>query len=110
MFCKKYGIELDSSSYVRMMNFFDYIRENKKEANGTLDEFRKKIGQVGILRPSTIAYGPKNSEDLYDLSANDVSDYEMYWKSIERSVKDGKDYLFDLVKDKNMVFDPNVEY
>ena len=111
MFCKKLGIELNSFSYVKEMNFFDYIWENiGKESDAILDDFQKSFGSIGILKPSTIAYSPKRKKDYYALDAENISDYERYWEAIKRSIKEGKDCLFDLVKNRKMVFNPNVEY
>ena len=60
MFCKKLGIELDSFSYVEEMNFLDYVWDNiGKEGDAILDDFRKKFGSIGILKPSAVAYSPK---------------------------------------------------
>ena len=111
MFCKKLGIELDSFSYVKEMNFFDYVWENiGKEGDTILDDFRKKFGSIGILKPSAVAYSPKRKKDYYALDAENISDYECYWEAIKSSLKEGKDCLFDLVKNRKMVFNPNVEY
>lgn len=65
MFCKKLGIELDSFSYVEEMNFLDYVWDNiGKEGDAILDDFRKKFGSIGILKPSAVAYSPKKKRKI----------------------------------------------
>lgn len=111
MFCKKLGIELDFFSYVEEMNFLDYVWDNiGKEGDAILDDFRKKFGSIGILKPSAVAYSPKKKKDYYALDAESISNYEHYWEAIKRSLKENKDCLFDLIKNRKIVFNQNVEY
>ncbi|MDY6396707.1 MAG: hypothetical protein SPL22_03165 [Treponema sp.] len=52
----------------------------------------------------------KKTDTDYDLDSDDKSVYEKYYEAMKKSVKENKDYLFDLVKDKKIIYRTDVEY
>ena len=60
--------------------------------------------------PGDTVYMQKKTDTNYDLDSDDKSVCEKYYEAMKKSVKENKDYLFDLVKDKKIIYRTDVEY
>ncbi len=91
---------------------FLYFIQKKEDGHYLLDAFfnNKNLGLIAQSIPSGTVYMQKNGDAEYYMDSDDKNVYEKYYEAMKRSVSEKKDYLFDLVKNKKTVLNPNVEY
>ena len=70
----------------------------------------KNFGMIAQSIPGGTVYMQKKTDINYDLDSDDKSVYEKYYEAMKKSVKENKDYLFDLVKDRKIIYRTDVEY
>ena len=74
-----------------------------------LPEFRDQFGNIGYLEPSGgIVYAPNKIKGTYHFPEH-MSEAEIE-ELMERSVKENKDLIIDLVKDHPVVYKPGCLY
>jgi hypothetical protein len=102
--------ELEEYDEDLFLDFFHFLWK-QKDGQETLDKFIEKFGSVGELICAGTVYSPKyHDDDMYDMDTGNESDYKNYYEAMKKSLKEKKDCLFDLVKDRKKVLNPNVEY
>lgn len=91
---------------------FLYFLKKKEDGQYLLDAFfnNKNFGMIAQSIPGGTVYMQKKTDTDYDLDSDDKSVYEKYYEAMKKSVKENKDYLFDLVKDRKIIYRTDVEY